>query len=178
MGDSAFATAYNAELPQTHRVEYRDDLVPHLPASIGAWLKILEGYRLVHELFPSEAPHLQINSEIAKGFEDIIERLKALLDLGLDYTSAGALQFLDWNSPPKVLPGLLRFNLEKGPQPSREGGRVQIYRDHRGPPQRRRLSDFHVLFWPFGSHGLIGAGSTAIAIYETRTGRVPGFFSL
>ena len=104
VGDSAFATAYNAELPQTHRVEYRDDLVPHLPASIGAWLKILEGYRLVHELFPSEAPHLQINSEIAKGFEDIIERLKALLDLGLDYTSAGTLQFLDWNSPPKVLP--------------------------------------------------------------------------
>ncbi len=103
VGDGAFAAAYDIEIPQTFRVEYRDDLVPHLPASTGAWLKILEGYERVSAIFPSQAPHLQLDAELAKNFDDLIQKLSSLLAAGFDYTSAGTLQFLDWNSPPQVL---------------------------------------------------------------------------
>jgi predicted lipase len=34
-GDIAFASAYNAALPQTARFEYADDIVPHLPPSLA-----------------------------------------------------------------------------------------------------------------------------------------------
>ncbi len=103
-GNAAFAAAYDTELPETVRVEYRDDLVPHLPASTGAWLKILNAHEAVNKMFPSEVPHLQTGSELAKDFEDIVGKLRHQLDGKLDYASAGVLQFLDWSTPPEVLP--------------------------------------------------------------------------
>ncbi len=133
VGDSAFATAYDAELPETYRVEYRDDLVPHLPPSAGVWLKVLEGRQLVHELFPSQAPHLQIGSGVAQDFEDMIARLKALLDRGLNYTSAGTLQFLDWNSPPEILADSLELTWRRAlslAEKTAEFKFVEIVEDH------------------------------------------------
>lgn len=134
VGDAAFATAYDTELPETYRVEYRDDLVPHLPPSAGVWLKILEGRQLVRELFPSQAPHLQIGSRIAQDFEDVIARLRALLDRGLNYTSAGTLQFLDWNSPPQILADSLELTWRRAlglAEKAAEFKFVEIIDDHR-----------------------------------------------
>jgi hypothetical protein len=112
-GDGAFAAAYDLEVPGTFRVEYRDDLVPHLPPATGAWFKILDGYKSVGAMFPLQAPHVQLDSELAKGFEEIVERLRSLLAAGFNYRSAGALQFLDWNSPPQVLPDSYSLALKR-----------------------------------------------------------------
>jgi hypothetical protein len=112
-GDWAFATAYDIEIPETFRVEYRDDLVPHLPPSTGAWLSILEGYERVGALFPFQAPHLKLDSDLAKRVDDLIEKLRAILARGFDYTSAGTLEFLDWNSPPQVLPDSYSLALKR-----------------------------------------------------------------
>ena len=84
-----------------------------LPASTGAWLKILDAHEAVNKMFPSEAPHLQIGSELAKDFEDIVGKLRHQLDGKLDYTSAGVLQFLDWSTPPEVLPDSRLLTLQR-----------------------------------------------------------------
>jgi hypothetical protein len=109
VGDADFATAFNAEFPHACRVEYRDDLVPHLPASTGAWLKILEGHKAVDAKFPLEAPH--IHPELAKRFEDLIAKIRA--HAHLNYTSAGTLRFFDWHNPPKPRPESRLLNLQR-----------------------------------------------------------------
>ena len=99
VGDADFAAAYNAEIPNACRVEYRDDLVPHLPASTGAWLKILEARKAVDAKFPLEAPHVLAHPELAKRFDELMAKIRA--HAHLNYTSAGQLRFFDWHNPPK-----------------------------------------------------------------------------
>ncbi len=53
-------------------------------------------------MFPAEAPHLQVHSDIAKDFEDLIGRVKAQLAMGLNYAPAGRLVFYDWQMPPQL----------------------------------------------------------------------------
>lgn len=110
VGDAAFAAAYDVEIPNTCRVEYRDDLVPHLPASTGAWLKILEGHKAVDDRFPSEAP-LKIHPELAKRFEDLIAKIRA--HAYLNYTSAGKLRFFDWDNPANPRPESRLLTLQR-----------------------------------------------------------------
>ncbi len=78
VGDGAFAAAY---MTLRFRVRFvwstRDDLVPHLPPATGAWLNILEGYESVGAMFPfRSATHLQLDAQLAKSFDDIIELTK------------------------------------------------------------------------------------------------------
>ncbi len=113
VGDDAFAEAYDAEVPETYRVEYRDDLAPHLPASTGVWVKIFEGHQAVNDMFPAEAPHLQVPSDIAKDFEDLIGRVNAQLAMGLNYAPAGRLVFYDWQTPPQSQPDSRFLKLER-----------------------------------------------------------------
>ena len=87
----------------------RDDLVPHLPASTGAWLKILEGRKAIDAKFPLEAPH--IHPELAKRFNDLIAKIRA--HAHLNYTSTGTLRFFDWHNPPKPRPESRLLNLQR-----------------------------------------------------------------
>ncbi len=78
VGDGAFAAAaVTCEFQGTLYVEYQGDLVPHLPPATGAWLNILEGYESVGAILPfPRAPHLQLNAQLAKSFDDIIEQTR------------------------------------------------------------------------------------------------------
>ena len=63
------------------------------PTAATACPFMVEGYGRTGAMFPFQAPHLELDTELAKSFDDIIQKLRSLLDLGFDYTSAGMLRF-------------------------------------------------------------------------------------
>jgi len=93
-GDSAFASAFDQRVPHVWRFEYQDDLVPHVPPATGAWLHMLKGMQVLHEVFPAEAPHLSTSATMAQEVDRLIAQLATL---PLVYASAGTLQFIDWD---------------------------------------------------------------------------------
>jgi len=98
-GDAAFASAFNQRVPNVWRFEYQDDLVPHVPPATGAWLNMLKGMHVLHEVFPAEAPHLNLSAATAQDVERLIARLEILaMRPFLSYTSAGTLQFMNWDN--------------------------------------------------------------------------------
>jgi len=90
-GDPAFASAFDQRVSQVWRFEYQDDLVPHVPPATGAWLHMLQGMHVLHEVFPAEAPHLTTSATMAQEVDRLIARLATL---ALVYASAGTLQFI------------------------------------------------------------------------------------
>ena len=97
-GDQAYAAAFNQVVGNACRFEYQDDLVPHLPPDTGAWLKVLKGMHAVQDAFPLEAPHLCLDSGIARDADQLFAQLESLAARDLSYTSAGTLQFIDWSN--------------------------------------------------------------------------------
>lgn len=94
VGDAAFASAFDNKITKAYRVEFQDDLVPHLPPDTGAWLDQLPSLRKIADKFPHQAPHVENGAAAAE-----FERLAAKITGGLlPYSSAGALQFYDWTN--------------------------------------------------------------------------------
>jgi hypothetical protein len=108
VGDTAFASAFDQRVPNVWRFEYQDDLVPHVPPATGAWLQMLKGMHVLHEVFPAEAPHLTTSATIAQDVDRLMARLAAL---ALVYASAGMLQFIDWNNA--IVGDSLRLALQR-----------------------------------------------------------------
>lgn len=98
-GNAAFAAAFDATFPTALRFEYRDDMVPHLPAATGAWVSVLQGLRAINLKFPLETPHLTMDSRVSPALEALLARLGSDLPT---YASCGQLQFIDWED--KVQP--------------------------------------------------------------------------
>ncbi|MFC5473528.1 lipase family protein [Paraherbaspirillum soli] len=101
-GDRAFADAFDrmvktGAIKEAYRFEYQDDLVPHLPPETGAWRGVQKGLTSVQSKFPTEAPHMTCDPEIAQDVDRFLEQLDNTLDQP-SYASAGELQFIDWNN--------------------------------------------------------------------------------
>jgi len=96
-GDAGFAALFDVNLkPKTWRIEYRDDIVPHLPPHTGAWTVFLKGFKLVSLKGPFEIPQFDPR------FNRLVERIEKLKEQGFaNYTSAGTLVFINWDDPPK-----------------------------------------------------------------------------
>jgi hypothetical protein len=92
-GDAAFAAAFDATVPNALRFEYRDDLVPHMPAATGSWLSVLKGLRAINLAFPLETPPWTAGSGLSRALDDLVTRLESDLPV---YASCGRLQFIDW----------------------------------------------------------------------------------
>jgi Lipase (class 3) len=97
VGDAGFAALFDENLKsKTWRIEYRDDIVPHLPPHTAAWTVFLKGFKLVNFKLPFELPQLDPR------FTRLIERIDKLKEEGFaNYTSAGTLVFINWNDPPQ-----------------------------------------------------------------------------
>ena len=80
-GDDAFATAYDAAIPNSARYEYADDIVPHLPPS----------------------------GEFVAMFRNIPDIGPVVQHLTLGYASVGDLHFIDWSGNLVADTPLLRF---------------------------------------------------------------------
>ncbi|GEM_PF-1014659 len=96
VGDAGFAALFDDKLKaKTWRLEYRDDLVPHLPPHTAAWTVFLKGFNLTNFKIPFEIPQLD------PGVKQLIDRIEILKEEGFaNYTSAGTLMFINWNTPP------------------------------------------------------------------------------
>ncbi len=100
VGDAGFAALFDDKLKsKTWRIEYRDDIVPHLPPHTGAWTVFLKGFKVLNLKLPFEMPQLDPR------FNKLVERIDRLKEEGFaNYTSAGTLVFIDWDDPPKEEP--------------------------------------------------------------------------
>ncbi len=94
-GDAGFAALFDVDLkPKTCRLEYRDDIVPHLPPHTGAWTMFLKGFKLVTLKGPFEIPQFDPR------FNRLVERIEKLKEQGFaNYTSVGTLVFINWDNP-------------------------------------------------------------------------------
>jgi Lipase (class 3) len=94
VGDAAFASRFNAVLGEVWRLEYHDDLVPHLPPETAAWAAMVDKLRSV-------MPHvtaLDVPWDSVSNFERLLGQVRERAAKGLpSYTSAGELQFIDWD---------------------------------------------------------------------------------
>jgi hypothetical protein len=94
VGDAAFASRFNATLDEVWRLEYQDDLVPHLPPETAAWAALVDKLRSVMpHVTPSDVPWDSVSN-----FERLLDQVRERAEKGLpSYTSAGELQFIDWD---------------------------------------------------------------------------------
>ena len=97
VGDAGFAAVFDDKLKSnTWRIEYRDDIVPHLPPHTAAWTVFLQGLKLVNFKVPFGTAQLDPR------FARLIERIDKLKEEGFgNYASAGTLVFINWDDPPK-----------------------------------------------------------------------------
>jgi Lipase (class 3) len=94
VGDAAFASRFNAMLGEVWRLEYQDDLVPHLPPETAAWAALVDKLRSV---MPHVTP-LDVPWDSVSNFERLLDQVRERAEKGLpSYTSAGELQFIDWH---------------------------------------------------------------------------------
>ncbi len=100
VGDAGFAALFDDKLiSKTWRLEYHDDIVPHLPPHTAAWTVFLKGFKLVSFKLPIAT------SQLDTRFTRLIERIDKLKEEGLgNYVSAGTLGFINWDDPPKGEP--------------------------------------------------------------------------
>jgi hypothetical protein len=94
VGDTDFAARFNATLNEVWRLEYQDDLVPHLPPETAAWVGVVDKLRSVMpHVTPPDVPW-----ESVTNFERLMGQVRERADKGMpSYASAGELQFIDWN---------------------------------------------------------------------------------
>lgn len=95
-GDRDFADGFNKACHSAWRFEYKDDIVPHLPAATRMWSDIAQ---VIEKRFSSEVSVLQSGSKSAPAFAQLVSHFDQLAtrDL-LPYASAGTLQFIDWSN--------------------------------------------------------------------------------
>ena len=104
VGDQAFALAYDANLKsQTFRIEYQDDIVPHIPPHTGSWLQTLQSAGQVGGKISVVVSAEDANAKSA--FDALVSRLQIILkrmadhSIHLDsYVSVGTLRFIDWTA--------------------------------------------------------------------------------
>lgn len=103
-GNKAFADAFTqfmqGDAPlikEVCRIEYQDDIVPHLPPDTGSWRSIQNGLTSIHDHFPFDAPHLTASQKVAEDANRFLAQLDAITNLP-PYASAGELQFIDWSN--------------------------------------------------------------------------------
>ena len=99
-GDAAFAAVFDDKLKSnTWRIEYRDDIVPHLPPHTAAWIDFLATMKAVKIKLPFD------DHQFDSRFTRLIDRIDRLKEEGLaNYVSAGTLEFINWDDPPKAEP--------------------------------------------------------------------------
>ena len=99
VGDYKFATEYNRFLiNSTKRFEYQDDLVPHLPPNTGLWSSIVNTVLKKDGRFPVSTDL----SGLFKQFNQVLQKIEDYTHPLQSYTSAGKLQFLNWDSVPII----------------------------------------------------------------------------
>jgi triacylglycerol lipase len=108
VGDAGFAAVFDDKLKSTTwRIEYRDDIVPHLPPHTAAWIEFLNGMKVMKIKLPFDDHQLDSN------FNRLIDRIDKLKEEGLgNYASAGTLEFINWDNPPEAeteSPSLSRY---------------------------------------------------------------------
>lgn len=108
VGNQQFALAYDTVMKElTHRFEYRDDLVPHLPPHTGTWLQAFKAGGGINSKI---APFIHGEALSAKtDFDGLLKRVELIIRRIDDHTyalesyvSAGTLRFINWNQPPKI----------------------------------------------------------------------------
>ena len=107
-GNAEFAAAFDATFPAALRFEYRDDMVPHLPAATGAWVSVLRGLRAINLTFPVETAQVTADSRVSHALEDLLARLESDLPT---YASCGQLQFIDWDD--KIQPDSRELTIQR-----------------------------------------------------------------
>lgn len=104
VGNQTFALEYDAAYKnKTFRIEYQDDIVPHVPPHTGSWLHALQ---TAHPLSGKISALLSAADADAKiSFDALILRLQTLVKKMADhsialenYVSVGTLKFIDWQS--------------------------------------------------------------------------------
>jgi triacylglycerol lipase len=109
VGDAGFAALFDDKLKsKTWRLEYRDDIVPHLPPHTAAWTFFLQGLKLVNFKIPFGTA--QVDPRLSR-LVDRIEKLKA--EGFANYVSAGTLVFINWDEPPKEEPDSPNLNRQR-----------------------------------------------------------------
>jgi hypothetical protein len=93
VGDATFASRFNVMLGEAWRLEYQDDLVPHLPPETAAWAALVDKLRnVMPHVTPPDVPWDSVSN-----FERLLDQVRERAEKGLpSYTSAGELEFIDW----------------------------------------------------------------------------------
>jgi len=109
VGDTDFAARFNATLNEVWRVEYQDDIVPHLPPETGTWVSLVDKLRsVIPHVTPSDVPWDTVSS-----FENLLDEVRERTEKGLpSYASAGELQFIDWNDVIETDSPILKWRRE------------------------------------------------------------------
>jgi hypothetical protein len=109
VGDAGFAALFDDKLkPRTWRIEYRDDVVPHVPPHTAAWTVFLKGLKLVNFKLPFDTAQRDTR------FNRLVERIDKLKEEGFaNYTSAGTLVFINWSNPPEGEPDSLDLTKQR-----------------------------------------------------------------
>jgi len=129
VGDPGFAALFDDKLGSiTFRFEYQDDIVPHLPPHTAAWIEFLKGMKVVKIKLPFDDGQLDSN------FTRLIDRIAKLKEEGFgNYTSAGRLEFINWDDPPNIQsesPSLTRFREFHLAEMIITAQAVEIIKDH------------------------------------------------
>ena len=129
VGDAGFAALFNDKLKsKTWRLEYRDDIVPHLPPHTAAWIEHLRTMKLIKIKLPFDDHQFDSN------FTRLIDQINKLKEEGLrNYTSPGTLVFINWDDPPKdqtESPGLVRYREFHLAEKILTAQAIEIIRDH------------------------------------------------
>ncbi len=109
VGDAGFVAMFDDKLKsKTSRLEYQDDIVPHLPPHTAAWTFFLKGMKLANFKLPIAIPRFDTQ------FGGLIEQIEKLKAEGLaNYASAGTLVFVNWDNPPSGEPDSPDLNTQR-----------------------------------------------------------------
>ncbi len=129
VGDAGFAALFDDQLKsKTWRIEYRDDIVPHLPPRSAAWTMFLKGLKALNLKVPFGIPPPDPK------FNRMVERIDRLKEQGFaNYTSAGTLVFANWDDPPQAegdSPELTKHREIHLAEEIFTGGTIEIITEH------------------------------------------------
>jgi hypothetical protein len=110
VGNQEFALAYDAAMKDlTLRYEYQDDIVPHVPPHTGSWLHAFNAgqaaaAKIAAIIPPALAPVKSDFDAMLKRVGQLLQKMADHSDALESYVSSGTLQFIDWSTPPAILP--------------------------------------------------------------------------